>query len=52
MSSEDELTAAGEGVEAQFMYQYVSMAPPPGKKHLGIATARIGAASRRRCATT
>jgi hypothetical protein len=42
MLSEDQLTAPAERVEAEFMYQYVSMAPPPVKKQLGIATARIG----------
>ncbi|MEV2271179.1 GNAT family N-acetyltransferase [Nonomuraea africana] len=35
-------TALAEGIEAEFMYQYVSMAPPPMKSALGIATTRIG----------
>jgi hypothetical protein len=39
---DDHCTALAEGVEAEFMYQYVSMAPPAIKSALGIATARIG----------
>jgi acetyltransferase (GNAT) family protein len=38
----DELTAPAEGIEAEFMYQYVNSAPPAVKTRLGIATARIG----------
>ncbi|MGS2640888.1 GNAT family N-acetyltransferase [Streptosporangium sp. G12] len=40
--SQDRLTALAEGVEAEFMYQYESSAPPPAASLLGITTARIG----------
>ena len=35
-------TALAEGAEAEFMYQYVSMAPPSVRSKLGIDTTRIG----------
>jgi hypothetical protein len=34
--------ASAEGAEAEFMYQYVSMAPPSVRSTLGIDTARMG----------
>jgi hypothetical protein len=40
--SEEVTDALAEGVEAEFMYQYESMATPPTKAKLGITTARIG----------
>ncbi|MGV9803629.1 GNAT family N-acetyltransferase [Mycobacterium sp. NPDC003449] len=36
------LTALAEGAEAEVMYQYETLAPPPTKSALGIATVRIG----------
>ena len=35
-------TAAAEGAEAEFMYRFVAMAPPPVRTRLGIAVERIG----------
>jgi GNAT superfamily N-acetyltransferase len=40
--SQDRLTALAEGVEAEFMYQYESLAPPSARSTLGITTTRIG----------
>ena len=40
--SEGQFNALAEGSEAEFMYQYESMAPQATKASLGIATARIG----------
>jgi GNAT superfamily N-acetyltransferase len=41
-SPEDERIALAERVEAEFMYQYESMAPHPVNSQLGIAATRIG----------
>jgi hypothetical protein len=40
--TKDKLAALAEGVEAEFMYQYVSNTPSPAKASLGIETTRIG----------
>ena len=38
----DRFTALAEGVEAEFMYRYLSLAPQSVKSKLGIAAVRIG----------
>ena len=42
MFSENQFSARAEGVEAEFMHRYLSLAPRSVKSKLGIATARIG----------
>jgi hypothetical protein len=39
---EDQLGRLAEAAEAEFMYQYETLAPPPTQAALGIAAARIG----------